>query len=75
MFYPVKILNSKGKMLKVLSSEALANRHWKLFADRIKPSFVKPKNLHKLREDKSQGASNDRFGNYFSLENFSLGEY
>jgi len=75
MFYPVKILNSKGRLLKVLSSKALANRHWKLFEDRMKPAFAKPKNFSELKKENNQNAPNDRLGSYVSLDNFSLGEY
>lgn len=31
MFYPVKILNAKGKLKKWISSKALNERHWKGF--------------------------------------------
>ena len=41
MFHKVRILNQKGKLLKVITSEALSKRHWRLFEDQLKPSFVK----------------------------------
>ena len=41
MFHKVRILNQKGKLLKVITSKALSKRHWKIFEDQLKPSFVK----------------------------------
>jgi hypothetical protein len=36
MFYKVQILNAKGKLKKLLTSEMLSKRHWELFPDNIK---------------------------------------
>jgi hypothetical protein len=29
MFYPVKVLNPKGKVLKIISRQELSQRHWR----------------------------------------------
>ncbi len=33
MFYPVKILNAKGKLQKLISSKQLSKKYWKGFGD------------------------------------------
>ena len=38
MFYQVKILNKKGKLINRLTTEALSKRHWNLFEEQLKPS-------------------------------------
>ena len=45
MFHKVRIFNQKGKLLKVITSEALSQRHWKIFEDQLKPSFMKTSNF------------------------------
>ena len=44
MFYKVQVLDAKGKLKKLLTSEMLSKRHWDLFPDNIKKS-EKEKNL------------------------------
>mgnify|MGYP001369961988 CR=1 FL=1 len=57
MFHKVRILDQKGKLIKVITSEALSKRHWGLFEDQLKPSFAKTNNFtnspkgKKLRSD------------------------
>ena len=47
MFYKVQILDAKGKLKKLFTSEMLSKRHWELFPDNIKKA-EKVKNI-KLR--------------------------
>ena len=44
MFYKVQVLDAKGKLKKLLTSDMLSKRHWDLFPDNIK-KFEKEKNL------------------------------
>ena len=44
MFYKVQILDAKGKLKKILTSDMLSKRHWDLFPDNIK-KVEKEKNL------------------------------
>jgi hypothetical protein len=41
MIHKVRIFNPSGKILKVISSEALSKRHWVIFEDGMKPIFQK----------------------------------
>ena len=36
MFYKVQVLDAKGKLKKMLTSDMLSKRHWDLFPDNIK---------------------------------------
>ena len=36
MFYKVQVLDGKGKLKKLLTSDMLSKRHWDLFPDNIK---------------------------------------
>ena len=38
MFYKVEVLNAKGKLKKLFTSEMLSKRHWDMFPDNIKKS-------------------------------------
>ena len=38
MFYKVQVLDAKGKLKKLLTSDMLSKRHWDLFPDNIKKS-------------------------------------
>jgi len=44
MFYKVQVLDTKGKLKKLFTSEMLSKRHWDLFQDNIK-KLKKKKNL------------------------------
>ena len=44
MFYKVQILDPKGKLKKLFTSEMLSKRHWELFPDNIKKA-EKEKNI------------------------------
>ena len=46
MFYKVQVLDAKGKLKKLFTSEMLSKRHWDLFPDNIKKPKIK-KNLKK----------------------------
>jgi len=46
MFYKVQVLDAKGKLKKLFTSQMLSKRHWDLFPDNIKKS-EKEKNLKK----------------------------
>ena len=36
MFYKVQVLDAKGKLKKLLTSDMLSKRHWDIFPDNIK---------------------------------------
>ena len=36
MFYKVQVLDAKGKLKKLFTTEMLSKRHWDLFPDNIK---------------------------------------
>ena len=44
MFYKVQILDAKGKIKKLFTSEMLSKRHWEMFPDNIKKA-EKDKNI------------------------------
>ena len=46
MFYKVQVLDAKGKLKKLLTSDMLSKRHWDLFPDNIKKA-EKEKNKKK----------------------------
>ena len=48
MFYKVQVLDAKGKLKKLLTSDMLSKRHWDLFPDNIK-KMEKKKNLKQIK--------------------------
>ena len=52
MFYQVRILNKKGKLINLLSTEALSKRHWSLFEEQLKPSPKKRNKFKNIKKDK-----------------------
>ncbi|KMP10658.1 hypothetical protein UR09_00905 [Candidatus Nitromaritima sp. SCGC AAA799-A02] len=63
MFYEVRILDDKGKLKKVLTSEMLTKRHWKLFPDYLKPHPKKKNAFNSYGKAKSTYEPNfDRLG-------------
>ena len=48
MFYKVQVLDAKGKLKKILTSDMLSKRHWDLFPDNIK----KAEKEEKLKQKK-----------------------
>jgi len=70
MFHNVRVLNKKGKLLKVITSEVLSNRHWRLFEDQLKPSPGKKNKFNDFKKDRSRKES------YFlDLDSFGLERY
>ena len=51
MFYKVQVLDAKGKLKKLFTSEMLSKRHWDLFPDNIKKSKTKKINLIRLKQN------------------------
>ena len=54
MFYQVRILNKKGKLINLLTTEALSTRHWNLFEDQLKPSPNKKNRFNDFKKDKKK---------------------
>ena len=58
MFYKVQVLDAKGKLKKLLTSDMLSKRHWDLFPDNIKKAEKEKKsktnkkiNLMRLKQE------------------------
>ena len=49
MFYKVQVLDAKGKLKKLLTSDMLSKRHWDLFPDNIKKAEKEKKSKTKKR--------------------------
>ena len=47
MFYKVQVLDAKGKLKKLFTSQMLSKRHWDLFPDNIKKSEKEKKSKTK----------------------------
>ena len=47
MFYKVQVLDAKGKLKKLFTSEMLSKRHWDMFPDNIKKSEKEKKSKNK----------------------------
>jgi hypothetical protein len=62
MFYKVQILDAKGKLKKLFTSEMLSKRHWELFPDNIK----------KAEKEKNTKQNKNSF-NTFKKGNFGVG--
>ena len=66
MFNKVRVFNQKGKLLRIIGSEALSKRHWRIFENEMKPSFAKSNNFNdskKLSKLKNKiGGYIDRYG-------------
>ena len=70
MFYKVRVLNKKGKILKIITSEVLSNRHWSLLEEQLKPSKGKKNKFNDFKKD-----SNGKKPHYIGMESFGLEEY
>ena len=57
MFYQVRILDKKGKLINLLTTEALSTRHWNLFKEQLKPSPKKKNRFNDFKKDKKKLAS------------------
>jgi len=70
MFHKVRVLNKNRKLLKVITSEVLTNRHWRLFEDQLKPSPGKKNKFNDFKKDAK------RKGSYsFDLDTFGVEGY
>jgi len=49
MFYKVQVLDAKGKLKKLFTSEMLSKRHWDIFPDNIKKAEKEKKLKQKKR--------------------------
>jgi len=52
MFHKVNVLNKNGKLLKIITSKVLSNRHWSLFEEQLKPSKGKKNKFNDFKKDK-----------------------
>ena len=52
MFYQVKILNKKGKLINLLTTESLSKRHWSLFEEQLKPTTKKKNSFNDFNKIK-----------------------
>ena len=50
MFYKVQVLDAKGKLKKLFTSQMSSKSHWDLFPDNIKKSKTKKINLIRLKQ-------------------------
>ena len=60
MFYKVEVLDAKGKLKKIFTTEMLSKRHWDMFPDNIK----------KAEKEKKYKAKKNNF-NAFKKKNYS----
>ena len=60
MFYKVEVLDPKGKLKKLFTSEMLSKRHWDMFPDNIK----------KTEKEKKATAKKNNF-NAFKKKNYA----
>ena len=71
MFYEVRILDSKGKVKKVLSGKKLSNNYWNGFYDKLKSKSPLGSNAQKNKKGpdpvKPKKAGPDKFEDEYSL--------
>ena len=60
MFYKVEVLDAKGKLKKIFTTEMLSKRHWDIF----------PENIKKAEKEKKEKAKKNNF-NAFKKKNYS----
>jgi len=60
MFYKVEVLDAKGKLKKIFTTEMLSKRHWDIF----------PENIKKAEKEKKAKAKKNNF-NAFKKKNYS----
>jgi hypothetical protein len=70
MFHKVSVLNKNGKILKIITSKVLSNRHWSLFEEQLKPNKRKKNKFNDFKKDKKRIKPN-----FLETENFGLEEY
>jgi hypothetical protein len=64
MFYPVKILDEKGKVKKVLSSKKLSKEYWDKIFDQTKkraPKAGKGKRIHSKTDVNQEALEYDEY--------------
>jgi hypothetical protein len=54
MFYKVQVLDEKGKLKKLFTSEMLSQRHWDMFPDNIKKAEKEKKIKNKFNAFKRE---------------------
>jgi len=71
MFYEVRILDSKGKVKKVLSGKKLSNNYWDSFYDKVKGKNPLGSDAAKNKKGrypvKNRKADPDKFEDEYSL--------
>ena len=70
MFNQVRIFNQKGKLLKIVTSEALSKRHWKIFEEKMKPNFAKSNNFTTNKKLNNFKSEVDKYFNRHTLEGY-----
>jgi hypothetical protein len=48
MFYKVEVLDAKGKLKKIFTTEMLSKKHWDMFPDNIKKAEKEKKDKAKI---------------------------
>jgi hypothetical protein len=71
MFYPVKILNSKGKVKRVVTPKSLSQRYWGDFFDQ---NLKKKNRLLKLKGRKTQNKTESQKDQNMSYEEVYFSE-
>ena len=70
MFYQVRVLNKKEKLLKVLTSEAFSKRHWNLFEEKLKPNPGKKNKFNDYKKNR-----NAKYKYSLDFDNYGLEGY
>jgi hypothetical protein len=71
MFYPVRILNSKGKVKRVVTPKSLSQRYWGDFFDQ---NLKKKNRLLKLKGRKTQNKTESQKDQNMSYEEVYFSE-
>ena len=70
MFNKVRVFNQKGKLLKIITSEALSKRHWAIFEDGKKPIFQKGSNFNKSKKVNKIKSGISAYVDRYKLESY-----
>ena len=62
MFFKVRVLDQKGGLKKVITSEVLSQRHWNLFSDSLRNSTKKKHSRTRVNARKDRGPDLDVVG-------------
>jgi hypothetical protein len=68
MFNQVRVFNQKGKLLKIITSDNLSKRHWKIFEEELKPSFAKGNNFTNSKKLKNFKSKIKTYFNSYTLK-------